>query len=170
MNENKQGFFKKFINDWEMYIASVGFVVMCLAIIINVFSRFVISKSFAWAEEVSYLGFAYTVFFGVCTLYKNQGMIAIDVIVDRLPKLPKRIIYIINFAVLTVGCAVLTYYSYILTVEAWVRPTAALRIPYTFMDLPALIGFFVMCLYSIRFLYWSIIGKEFSESSLENRA
>lgn len=170
MNKKEEGFFKKFINDWEMYIASVGFVVMCLAIIVNVFSRFILKKSFAWAEEVSYLGFAYTVFFGVCTLYKNQAMIAIDVVVDRLPKTIRRIVSIINFAILAVGNGFLAYYSYILTVEAWVRPTAALRIPYTFMDLPALIGFFVMMLYSIRFLYWSIIGKDIEEASLEERA
>lgn len=170
MNNKEQGLFKRFIDDWEMYIASVGFVVMCLAIIVNVFSRFVLSKSFAWAEEVSYLGFAYTVFFGVCTLFKNQSMIAIDVIVDRLPKTARRIVHIINFIILAVGNAVLTYYSFILTVQAWVRPTAALRIPYTFMDLPALVGFFVMFLYSLRFLYWSIIGKEYAEASVESRA
>lgn len=170
MDKKEQSFFKRFLNDWEMYIACVGFVVMCLAIIINVFARFVISKSFAWAEEVSYFGFVYTVFFGVCTLYKNQAMIAIDVIVDRLPKMARRVIYIINFAVLTVGNAIFAYYAYILTVEAWVRPTAALRIPYSFMDVAAFISFVVMCLYSIRFLYWSIIGKDFAEASLEQRA
>ncbi|MDY3618485.1 TRAP transporter small permease [Agathobaculum sp.] len=168
--KEEQSFFKKFLGDWEMYIASVGFVVMCLAIIVNVFSRFVLRKSFAWAEEVSYFGFVYAVFFGVCTLYKNQAMIAIDVIVDRLPKAARRVIHIFNFTVLAIGNAFFTYYSYILTVQAWVRPTAALRIPYSFMDVAALISFFVMTLYSLRFLYWSIKGKEIEEASLEERA
>lgn len=170
MNKNEKTGIKKFLDDWEMYIACVGFIIMCLAIIVNVIARFIFSKSFAWAEEVSYLGFSWSVFMGICTLYKNQAMISIDVIVDRLPKTGKRVIHIINFLILLVVNAIFTYYAAILTIEAWVRPTAALRIPYTFMDFPAFVAFLVMTLYTIRFLYWSITGKEFAEASLEERA
>lgn len=170
MNKSESNFFKKFCANWEMYIASIAFIAMCMAIILNVFSRFMLRKSFAWAEEISYFGFVYTVFFGVCTLYKNQGMIAIDVIVDRLPKGVQRIVQLFNFTVLTIGNALFAFYSVILMNGAWVRPTAALRIPYAWMDLAPVISFSVMMLYSIRFLYWTIIGKEIEEKKLEERA
>ena len=70
----------------ECTVAGAGFIVMVVVNIFNVLMRFITSSSFAWAEEISYLGFNWAVFFGICVVYRNQGLIAIDVLVNRLPE------------------------------------------------------------------------------------
>lgn len=70
----------------ECFISGAAFVVMVGVIAFNVFCRFITRSSYAWAEEIAYLGFNWAVFFGICVVYRNQGLISIDVLVDRLPK------------------------------------------------------------------------------------
>jgi TRAP-type C4-dicarboxylate transport system permease small subunit len=151
---------KWFIKNFEIVISSIAFTVMLLVIIINVFSRFVFDHSFSFTEEIAFMGFTYTVFFGACMLYKEHSLIAIDILVDKLPIKMRYAARIFNFALLTVANIYFVYLSTILSISAWVRPTAALRIPYTFIDMATTISFFLMTIYSIKFLIVSFKGRE----------
>ena len=93
-------------------------------------------------------------------LYKEHSLIAIDIIVDKLPSKLRNPARILNFALLTVANIFFIYLSFKLSISAWVRPTASLRIPYTFIDMAATIAFTLMAIYSIKFLIDSIKGKE----------
>lgn len=160
---------KWLIKNFEELISSVAFTVMLMAVIINVFSRYFVGYSFSSSEEIAFLGFTYSVFFGLCILYKRNALITIDIIVDRLPHKARYIARIFNFALLTVANIYLIRLSTKLSIEAWVRPTAALRIPYSFIDMSATIAFIIMTYYSIRFLIDAVRGKETAEVSLEDR-
>ena len=148
------------IRNFEKLIGAVSFSIMLLMVIVNVFSRYFLGHSFNYTEEIAFIGFTYCVFFGICVLYKKHALISIDVIVGRLPEKAHRIVRIFNFSLLSVLNIVLAVLSTKLSIEAWVRPTAALRIPYTFIDMSATISFILMTFYSVRFLIKSITGKE----------
>lgn len=154
----------------EETIACAMFALMVVMVGLNVIARFIFSKSFSFTEEIAYLGFAYSVFFGVCVVFKNNAMIAVDFIVDKMPQQVQRCINVLNYLLLTVFNMVMVYYSVILASQAWIRPTASLRIPYTFMDLPAVCCFGLMTFHSLRFLIKSIRGEDIKSAAIEERA
>ncbi len=142
----------RFLQNIEKYIAMAAFSIMVIMIIINVFSRYLFGRSFSSTEEISFIGFTYSVFFGICILYKKHALISIDVIVDKLPEAFRQRVIILNFALLTGVNLVLVYLSSKLTIDAWIRPTSALRIPYTFIYFPAVCAFAIMSAQSFVFL------------------
>ena len=157
-------FMKKIVGNFEVIVSSTAFVIMVGVVIINVFSRFFLGRSFSFTEEVAFIGFTYSVFLGVCILYRKHSLIAIDMLVERLPEKLKQIARVLNFALLTVANIYLVYLSTVLTISAWVRPTAALRIPYSFVDFAATLAFSIMSIYSIIFLIKALKGdKDFDQ-------
>lgn len=149
---------KKFVANFEVIVSSTAFVIMVGVVVVNVFSRFFLQRSFSFTEEVAFISFTYSVFLGVCILYRKHSLIAIDMLVEMLPASLKRIAKVINFAILTVANFYLVYLSTQLTISAWVRPTAALRIPYSFVDFSATLAFSIMSIYSVIFLVKAIKG------------
>ncbi len=146
--------------NFEKLIGAIAFSVMLLMVIINVFSRYFLGHSFNYTEEIAFIGFTYCVFFGVAVLYRNHALITIDVVVDRLPENAHKIVRIFNFTVLTLLNVLLAWLSLKLSIGAWIRPTAALRIPYTFIDISATISFLIMSYHSLVFLIKTVSGKE----------
>ncbi|MBF7097305.1 TRAP transporter small permease [Alkalibacter mobilis] len=158
---------KRFFENFEFVVASIAFVFMILFVSLNVFTRYIIGYSMSFSEEVAYLSFTYVVFFGICMLFKYQALVAIDVLVERFPEKVQKFVEVFIYAFLTVVNAILIYYSVILTVQAWGRPTASLRIPYSFVDAPAVYAFTVMFVYSVRFLIEAIRNLRSDNISVE---
>lgn len=144
------------LKNFERCVGAVAFSIMLLMVVVNVFSRYLFARSFHYTEEIAFIGFSYCVFFGACVLYRNHALISIDVIVERLPEKARRYVRIFNFFLLLVVTITLTLLSTHLSIGAWVRPTAALRIPYTFIDISATIAFAIMAFDSFRFLMKAI--------------
>lgn len=142
----------KFRNKIIEYICIGAFAIMVSVTVVNVLARFIFSRSFSSAEEIAYLCFNWSVFFGACILYKNMGLISIDIVVDRLNAGAQRIVKIFMFIVIALADIVVFYLCCKLSIEAWVRPTPALRLPYTFIDLAPTIAFAIMAYDSVRFL------------------
>lgn len=143
---------KWFMRHFEEIVSGIAFVAMLGIVTVNVFVRYFFDQSFSFTEEIAFIGFTYTVFFGTCILYKTHSLIAVDIIVDKLPFRFKKVTAILSFALLTVVNVYFVYLSWILSIGAWVRPTASLRIPYTFIDMAATISFALMAGYSVKFL------------------
>jgi TRAP-type C4-dicarboxylate transport system permease small subunit len=143
-------------------ISGVAFVLMTIMIDINVFSRFLLGKSFLFMEEIGYLCLVWAVFFGVCSLFRRMGLIAIDIVVDKMPKIPQRIVKSITFTLLFVTNIILVWYSWNFAIEAWVRRTPFLGIPYFYMYIPTTLAFAVIALYSAYFLTREIRGKPYA--------
>lgn len=151
---------KRIIKNLEAFITATSLALMLIVVIADVFSRLLFSKSFGFTEEIAYISFTYCVFFGAAYLYKSQALIAIDFVIEKLPKGLKRIAYISNFSLLIVANLYFAYLSAILTIDGWERPTAFLSIPYTFIYLAAFFAFVIMLIYSIKFLIEAIRGKD----------
>lgn len=144
--------FKKVERTIESAISIVSFVVMVAMTSINVFSRYLLGKSFPFAEEIAYLMFAWCVFIGACNAYRTKGMVAVDILVDRLPTSVQSIVSITVDLLLLATNVVLAYLSIKISISGWARRTPSLAIPYTFMYLPAAIAFVVMAVSTVGFL------------------
>ena len=154
----------------ECFISGAAFVVMVGVIAFNVFCRFITRSSYAWAEEIAYLGFNWAVFFGICVVYRNQGLISIDVLVDRLPKKAQHAVQSITFALVGVVNIALIVWGTQLAVLSFARKTPALRIPYFWMYIEIPIVCCILMIYSFYNCYLSVRGRDVQSASLEERS
>jgi TRAP-type C4-dicarboxylate transport system permease small subunit len=153
----------------EEAFAGIAFVIMVAVTVVNVMFRLIIGQSFINAEEIAYIGFAYSICLGVVVLFKHNAMIAIEVVVDHLPKKAQKIIRIFNYILLFAINLVLARIGVDFAMKAWTRPMTALRIPYTFIDSAIPISFGLMTFYSARFLYMMFRGDKIEEARLEDQ-
>ncbi len=148
------------VNAIATAISGAAFVGVVLLISTNVVSRYLFRVSFAWAEEISYLLFNWTVFFGITVLYRREGLIAIDVLVDKLPERIRRPIMILNYLLVLAICVGLVYWGYAFSVLAWNRKSAYLRIPYFYYDISIPLAFAILAAYALKFLILTLAGRK----------
>ena len=153
----------------ECVIAGLAFVVMVGVIVFNVIARYVMHSSFAWAEEISYLGFNWAVFFGICVVYRNQGLISIDVLVDHLPQKVQRVVQTLTFAVVGLANIALVIWGFQLAIQGMARTTASLAIPYFWMYIEIPIACLILMLYSFHNCYICLRRSEVEAAALEER-
>jgi TRAP-type C4-dicarboxylate transport system permease small subunit len=150
--------------NFEALVCTIGFAVMVLAVLSNVILRFTISRSLVATEEIAYLGFGYSIFFGLAILYRNRAMIAVDFIVDRLPPRLHYAVNVFNSILLVVATAYLAYLSYTLAAGGWIRRTAFLNIPYFYVNLAPTLAFALMTGYSLYFLFQLLSGRDLKDA------
>ncbi len=162
--------FDKTLDKITLVIAGISFAAMIVITTVNVFARFLFMKSFAWSEELTYLFFNWAVFFGICNVYNQQGLVSIDSLVIRLPKALQRRFAIVTFAIVGILNIALTVWGWQLTIGGWARKTANLKIPYTFVDICLPISTMIICYYAFRNLVKEWKGEHVEEASLDKRA
>lgn len=162
--------FEKVMNSVATVIASTAFSVMVLLISINVFTRYLLSTSLNWAEEVAYLCFNWAVFFGVAIVYRYQGLTAIDLIVDRLHGKVKKAVLIFGYTLIVLVNIGLIVWGTQFSVIAWARKSPSLQIPYFFYDISIPLAGLMLLYYSIKFLIRTIRNEDVSSAALEDRA
>ena len=151
---------KTILRDLDLKIACAGFVLTLSMVSANVMLRYVAGKSLLFSEEISYLGFAYTVFLGAAYLYRRRVMIAVDFLVNALsPARQRRITQLTLFVMLLANLG-LVWISLLLVSEGWIRRTAYLELPYAWIHGAAAIGFVLMAIYSAVMLARSLSGRE----------
>jgi TRAP-type transport system small permease protein len=138
------------LHNFEEIIAGAALVVTICTIIFNVIMRYLFNSSFNWAEEIATICFAWVVFIGAAACYKRGMHVGIDVLVVILPDRLRIMTESLVKAALPVLLGYLSYLSLIFSISAWEKPTAVLLIPYTWVDISAFIGFFLMFLYSLK--------------------
>lgn len=150
-------------------IASAAFIAMVVLTSGNVISRYIFSRSFNWAEEVSYLCFNWAVFFGVALVYRDQGLTAIDLIVERLRGAAKKGALIFGYLLVSLANAGLIVWGLQFSVNAWQRKSPALHIPYFFYDISIPLAAVLLLLHSLKFLIRTVRGEEVKAAALEDR-
>ena len=140
----------------EQIISAVAFVVMVIMVSINVFCRYLLRKSFAFSEEIAYIAFNWSVFIGMCNIFRTRALVAVDVFVDRLRKRAQAAVGIFTDVCLIVVNVVLAYFSLKLAISGWARRTPYLMIPYTFMYMPAVISFVILSISSISLIIQNV--------------
>ncbi|WP_319560602.1 TRAP transporter small permease [Marispirochaeta sp.] len=147
----------------EEIIAGAALTITILSIVFNVIVRYFFNWSFNWAEEIAPIGFSWVVFVGAAACYKRNMHIGVDVFVSIIPEKSRRILEVLMAFALPVLFGYLTYLSLIFSFSAWNKPTAVLLIPYTWVDIPAAIGFGLMFIYSLMDLK-KLIRKRIREA------
>lgn len=133
----------------ELYVAGLAFTIMLGVIIVNVFSRYLFSKSLLSAEEVAYMGFTWSTFAAVAWLYRTRALIAVDVFFNLLPQRLQRLFAAVVDVVLVLANLWFCWLAWVLASGGWIRKTPVLEIPYFWINLAPLLAFALMTIYSM---------------------
>ena len=96
MEQKKTPFWKKFLNEFEIYIGAVIFILMTILLFVQVVTRYVFHRSFTWTEEISTIFFVWMVYLGVCSAVLRRKHLRIDAFVEAMPFKVKKILLIIS--------------------------------------------------------------------------
>lgn len=150
-------FFKRFFINFEEILCSVFLITMIVLVIANVFLRYLFNYSIFWAEEVATICFVWCVFVGASATYKHKMDMGIDVLISKAPpKIEKFIRFLVSLILLVLN-GYIFYMAIVFTNIAWVKPTAVLGISSAAVNSALIVGFGLITLHTIRFIYRDII-------------
>jgi len=149
-----------FLKDFDLKVACAAFVVTISMVTLNVLLRYLAGTSLLFSEEIAYLGFAHTVFFGAAYLYRQRVMIAVEFVVDMMSPGLRHINQLASLVLLLVTNAYMTYIAALLASDGWVRRTAYLEIPYVWIHSAPVFGFALMAIYSALMLIRVLRGED----------
>ena len=113
----------------EELLASVAITIAVLSAFYGVISRYMLNNPVAWSNEIATIAFTWTVFLGAAAAWKY----------DWLKNL-----------ILAVFFVYVLYLSIQFTITAYNKPTAILRIPFSYVDVPVVIFFISIIIRSIQ--------------------
>lgn len=140
------------LRDLELKIACAGFALTLVMVTANVLLRYLSGISLLFSEEISYLGFAYTIFLGTAYLYRKRVMIAVDFVIQMMPPGLRRATVFLTLLLLLAANCYLVYISILLVDDGWIRRTAYLQMPYAYIHAASTVGFALMAVYSAIFI------------------
>lgn len=159
----------RLVRNFEAFVSMAAFAIMVLVVSANVIIRFTTGNSLVFTEEVAYLAFGYSIFMGVALLFRHRAMIAVDLVVDALPKSAQRVAGLVTHVIMTLVCGYFFFLSATLASVTWVRRTAFLEIPYFWVNLAPTIAFGLMTGYSIWFVYLLLRNRPLPSVELEEQ-
>lgn len=87
---------KTFLNNIELYIATVCFFALTVLLSLQVVSRYAFKHSFTWMEELATIMFVWMIYLGISAAVTYRKHLRIDFVLDMVPFKVKRIMLIIS--------------------------------------------------------------------------
>ncbi|MDR1827055.1 MAG: TRAP transporter small permease [Methylobacteriaceae bacterium] len=117
---------------FDIYIACVAFTVLVTVTFFGVIMRYFVNKPLIWQEEIQFLTIIWVIFLGAGAAFRTGNHVAIEIIVDALPKKLKRSIELIDYLIVVAALVYICYQSSILVKQMYVteRVTNILHVPY----------------------------------------
>ena len=73
---------KKFLNEFEIYLGTIVFLVLTALLTIQVISRYVFNSAITWAEELAVIMFVWLIYLGVAGAVTNRKHLKIDALIN----------------------------------------------------------------------------------------
>jgi TRAP-type C4-dicarboxylate transport system permease small subunit len=135
---------------FEELLASIAISIVVISAFYGVISRYILNNPVAWSNEVATIAFTWTVFLGAAAAWKNNKHIHLDLVYNFFPNKIKIISDWLKNIILIVFISFALYLSIQFTITAYNKPTAILRIPFSYVDVPVVIFFSSIILRSIQ--------------------
>lgn len=141
-------FLKRFGKDFELNIGSIFLTATTLIVIMNVFTRYFLSFTFHWSEEIAVAAFVWTIFLGFASAFRTKELIGVEVLIKFLPPKGRTVVDFVAALIITVLSGIMFYFSF-KYVSGSTKITAALEISYIWIYASIVISFALITLYSI---------------------
>lgn len=87
---------KTFLNNIELYVATICFLALTVMLTLQVVSRYVLKHSFTWMEEVATIMFVWMIYLGVSAAVTYRKHLRIDFLLNLMPFQVKRAMLILS--------------------------------------------------------------------------
>lgn len=142
------------IGNMDAIISGVSLVIVICITIAGVVMRKVVGQPFAWLEEMQLFFFIWTIFFGGSVAFRTGGQVSIDLIANRLKPVHRKILDIFDYLVTMLILAYMCKGGIELMMSVSGKVTPYFKISYTFVDLAAPIGIFLMMVQYTLSIIW----------------
>jgi TRAP-type C4-dicarboxylate transport system permease small subunit len=92
-------------------LTGVAFVLLCVSVSVQVFSRYIFNHAFAWGEEFPVFIFLWVGFLAAAVAYRDGGHLSVDFIADRFPMRVQRFLVHLNLSLSLLFMIALAYYE-----------------------------------------------------------
>jgi len=118
---------------WEENLAAALLALLLAAMLVQVFTRYVLNDPTAWTEEACRYLYVYIVFLGASAAIADRSHVSVNVVTQMMPP-AVQLVVALAVDVLVVGfLAVLAWYGYQATLRNVDIPLAVLQIPYAWV-------------------------------------
>ena len=148
---------KLFLNNFELIFASLCVTATTLLVLMNVFLRYFMNTGIYWSEDVATMCFVWCIFVGSASAYKNGAHLGVDLLVKKLPKIPRAIVKILVDILLIAINGYILYLSIKFVSTSYQKPTAVLAISSAWVSSSLIVGFGLTTIYAIRDLIRDIV-------------
>lgn len=93
---------KTFLNNIELYIATLCFFALTFLLTLQVISRYALGHSFTWMEELATIMFVWMIYLGISAAVTYRKHLRIDFVLNLVPFKAKRAMLIISNVVFAV--------------------------------------------------------------------
>lgn len=100
---------KKFLSNLDLILAAVALSILIVVTFGGVIMRYFLSNPLIWSEEVQLWCFLWMTFLGAGAAFRYGSHVAVEMVVDLLPKKAQRVIEIVNYVIVMLTLAYLCY-------------------------------------------------------------
>lgn len=120
------------LNLWLAWLAGLVLLVSTGLVFAEILSRLVFGKSLVWVIEISEYSLLYMTFLGAPYLLEKHRHVAIDLVIEALPRLPRRVLTAVMCALAALACGYCAWVGVLVTLDQWefgMRETTLMRPP-----------------------------------------
>lgn len=164
MDESKKKSPWGVIGNLDIAAACIVLALLLCLTFVNVIMRYIMRSPITWAEELQMFMFLWIVYLAAGAAFRHSSHVVIEIIVDALPKGPKRIAEIIGFVLSLIVLCYLAIQgnAYYMQMVSTGKISTLLRIPYKYAYAVIPIGN-VLMIVSLIYFYVNLLflkGKE----------
>ncbi len=141
---------KTVFDNFEIIFSGIFIIITTVLVLVNVFMRYFLHSGVYWTVEVTTSCFVWSVFLGAAGAYRRNMHIGVDMLVNKLPDMAKRIVETIVKLILVVTNGYILYLSIIFVKNSYIKPTQVLGISSAWISSSLIVSFGLMTIYSIR--------------------
>jgi len=167
MSSSRNNTLMKLLNI-DLVISGIAFVVLVCLTFSGVIYRYALNNPIIWMEEVQLVCIVLIIYFGISAGVRSGSHVAIDIVVDRLPKSARKIISVIIWGIIVLVLVYLFMQSIKIVSQMAERSRATniLQIPYKYVYASVPIGCVLTIInFSIEY-YNKIFGKEGEDENI----
>lgn len=95
---------RKFLNNFEVYLGACCFAVLMVLLFAQVVSRYVFSRAITWCEELATMVFMWMIYCGVSGSVLKRRHLSIEFVTDLLPFKLRKVVLILDNVITQLFC------------------------------------------------------------------
>ena len=142
-------FFKRFVDQGLEWLCILLLAAISIDLLLGVFSRYVLERTFVWYDEVARACFMWLVFLGAAVAVRRGAHFGLDVLVGTLPPPLKRAARLLTPLTVIVVSGALVWLGWDLMRHGAAQTTAVMGMPVSWIYAAMPVGGALMAFYAV---------------------